>query len=154
MSNDWIYKGAPLLEPPSDCYGFVYKITNTTNGKQYIGKKFFFASKSRQIKGKKKRYLAESDWKSYFGSSKLLLSDIELVGSDKFVREILHLCQSKGECSYFEAKYQFDHQVLSNPDLWYNDWIICRVHRKHLNAKKQKTTATATNSPQSNGMLE
>lgn len=128
----WTHKGSPFDEPLDVHYGFVYLITNNTTGKKYIGKKLFWFKKTKILKGKKKRYLAPSDWKTYYGSSKALSEDVSLYGKDVFTREILHLCKNKGECSYYEAKYQFDHAVLLNPEQWYNDWIICRVHRKHI----------------------
>lgn len=131
----WLHGGIPFEEPSSEHYGFVYLITNLTNNKQYIGKKLFWFKKTRQVKGKKKRYLAPSDWKSYYGSSKSLSQDVETLGEESFKREIIHLCKSKGECSYLEAKEQFDRAVLHNPDLYYNDWIIVRVHRKHVYEK-------------------
>lgn len=128
----WLYNDKVFEAPAPEHYGFVYIITNTMTDKQYIGKKLFWFKKTRQVKGKKKRYLAESDWKTYYGSSKLLQADVELHGADKFTREILYLCKNKGECSYYEAKEQFDRAVLFNPDLYYNDWIICRISRKHV----------------------
>ena len=54
-------------------FGFVYCITNNKTGKAYIGCKQYFNYK----KGKKK---AESNWKSYMGSSALLLKDIKKFG--------------------------------------------------------------------------
>jgi hypothetical protein len=128
----WFYKGLPFEEPEEQEYGFVYEITNLTNQKAYIGKKLFWFKKTKMLKGKKKRYLAPSDWKSYYGSSKALQADIELLGVDSFRRDIIMLCRNKGECSYYEAKSQFEHSVLYNPNMYYNDWIICRVHRKHI----------------------
>lgn len=128
----WVHAGVPFEEPQPEHYGFVYLITNLTNNKKYIGKKLFWFKKTKQVKGKRKRYLAPSDWKSYYGSSKSLLEDVTTLGEQNFKREILHLCKNKGECSYLEAKEQFDQDVLHNPDLFYNDWIIVRVHRKHI----------------------
>ena len=128
----WLYKGAPYEEPAEEYYGFVYKITNLTTEKTYIGKKLFWFKKTKTLKGKKKRYLAPSDWKTYFGSSKSVQQDVEQLGEQMFRREIIKLCKNKGECSYYEAKAQFDHDVLLNPEMYYNDWIICRVHRKHV----------------------
>lgn len=128
----WFYKGVPYDEPSEEYYGFVYKITNKTNQRSYIGKKLFWFKKTKILKGKKKRYLASSDWKDYYGSSISLKKDIELEGVDNFTRDIIMLCKSKGECSYYEAKAQFDNNVLFNPEMYYNDWIICRVHRKHV----------------------
>jgi hypothetical protein len=128
----WNYFGKELTEPSHDDYGFVYEILNKETGRKYIGKKFFWSKKTKQVKGKKKRYLAESDWKEYYGSNEELSKDVKLLGTDKFSRTILKLCKSKGECSYFEAKYQFDLGVLENPEVFYNSWIMVRVHRKHL----------------------
>jgi len=129
---EWLYNGLIFDKPSENDYGFVYQITNLTNNKTYIGKKLFWFKKTKILKGKKKRYLAESDWKTYYGSSKLFLEEVNKQGKHLFKREILRLCKNKGECSYYEAKYQFDKSVLLNPDLYYNEWIICRVHRKHL----------------------
>jgi hypothetical protein len=53
------------------------------------------------------------------------------LGHDKFTREILHLCQSKGECSYVEAKEQFIRGVMETED-YYNSWIMVRVRKSHL----------------------
>jgi hypothetical protein len=133
QNTAWLYNGLPFDGPSEHDYGFVYIITNTENQKSYVGKKLFWFKKIKTLKGKKKRYLAESDWRTYYGSSPALNQDIEAVGADKFKREIIKLCRSKGECSYYEAKTQFDKDVLLNRDMWYNDWIICRVHRKHIN---------------------
>lgn len=128
----WFYNNEPYEQPTEEYYGFVYKITNLMNNKVYIGKKLFWFKKTKTVKGKKKRYIAPSDWKSYYGSSKIVLQDVEQYGKDMFKREIVKLCKNKGECSYYEAKTQFEHGVLFNPELYYNDWIICRVHRKHI----------------------
>jgi hypothetical protein len=128
----WTYNQQVLSEIPEGYYGFVYNITNLLSNKQYIGKKFFYSQKQRQVKGKKKKYKAESDWKDYYGSNEELKNDVELHGKDNFSRTIIHLCKTKGECSYYEAKYQFQENVLLFPELFYNSWIMCKVHRKHL----------------------
>lgn len=130
--NQWLYNGEAFEAPNEEHYGFVYIITNLSTNKQYIGKKLFWHKKTKILKGKKKRYLAESDWKKYYGSSIALQEDIKLLGEQNFKREILHLCKSKGECSYYEAKEQMAHDVLLKPDHYYNDWVICKVHRKHI----------------------
>jgi hypothetical protein len=33
----WTYQEKDITELPEDCVGFVYLITNTTNGRKYIG---------------------------------------------------------------------------------------------------------------------
>ena len=126
----WFYNGE-YFDTIGDYVGFVYLITNQTNGRKYIGKKNFYFSKTRMVKGKKKRTKVESDWLTYYGSNKELAADVEKLGKENFKREILMLCKSKGDFAYYEAKYQFDNNVLESDD-WYNSWIMCRVHKKHL----------------------
>lgn len=132
--NPWTYEGGAVLDPPDEIYGFVYCITNLETNRKYIGKKFFWSKVSKPpLKGKtrRRRSVKESDWKKYYGSNKELQEDVKNLGAEKFRREIIHLCRTKGECSYYEAKYQFDNQVLESYD-YYNEWIICKVHRKHI----------------------
>lgn len=131
-SNNWKLEGTDLLEVPQGYYGFVYKIVNNVTKREYIGKKLFFSQKTKQVGGKKKKYKTESDWKSYYGSNEELLKDVKELGESNFDRYILHLCRTKGECSYYEAKSQFVLDVLLNPKNYYNTWIMCKIHRKHL----------------------
>ena len=127
---NWTYQGKTVQELPENCIGFVYLITNTTNGRMYIGKKLAKFKRSRPpLKGRKnkRRHTVESDWQDYYGSSDLLTEDVEKLGKTKFKREILHLCSSKGECNYLEAKEQFARGVLES-DNYYNGHIRVRVH--------------------------
>lgn len=131
-SNNWKLEQSDLLEIPEGYYGFVYRIVDVLNNKQYIGKKLFYSLKTRQVKGKKKKSKVESDWKEYYGSNEELLKSIEQAGKQNFERTILKLCRTKGECTYYESKYQFEEDVLLHPEKYYNTWIMCKVHRKHL----------------------
>ena len=116
MELNWKYKGEDFTEGLiGDNYGFVYKITNLTNNRKYIGKKFFYSAKTKQVKGKKKKVKVPSDWQTYYGSSDTLQKDVLEYGQENFEREILHLCKSKGECGYLEAKEQFLNNVLEGP---------------------------------------
>lgn len=126
----WLYNNVEFTDV-GEYVGFVYLITNLTNDRKYIGKKNFYFSKTRTIKGKRKRTKIESDWKDYYGSNKELQKDVETLGREFFKREILKLCKSKGEFGYYEAKYQFENNVLESEE-YYNTWIMCRVHKKHL----------------------
>ena len=132
MGIIWQYNGKDFTEDLiGDNYGFVYLITNLTNGKKYIGKKFFYSAKTKQVKGKRKKYKAPSDWQTYYGSSDSLTKDVIQLGHDNFKREIIHLCRSKGECGYFEAKEQFIKGALESDD-YYNTWIMVRVRKSHI----------------------
>jgi hypothetical protein len=138
----WIYNGKPYElgeQTHKEVYGFVYVITDLKTNKQYVGKKLFWSSRTKQVKGKKKRLKVESDWKTYFGSNKLLLEELEKNGADNYKREILHLCAGKGECNYLEAHEQFTRGVLTS-DQYYNDWIMVKVHRAHIKGLQQAKT--------------
>ena len=129
---NWLYKENDFTEDMiGDYYGFVYRITNLVDGKQYIGKKFFYSSKTKQVKGKKKRLKVSSDWQTYYGSNDILKKDVIMHGQDQFKREIIHLCKTKGECGYLEAKEQFTNGVLES-DNFYNNWIMVRVRKWHI----------------------
>ena len=125
----WTYQGKPVDEIDDQYEGFVYLITNLTNGRKYIGKKLAkFKTTKPPLKGRKnkRRGYKESDWKTYWGSSDKLQADVEALGEDKFTREILYLCKSRAEMSYIEAKEQFDRRVLETDD-YYNGIINVRV---------------------------
>lgn len=129
--SDWIYKGEVFLEP-GDNYGFVYIITNKIDNRQYIGKKFFWSVRRKQVKKVRRRVTTESDWKTYWSSSDELQADVQRLGVENFTREIIHLCPNKGTANYLEAKEQFTRSVLENKDLWYNSWISVKVMRSHI----------------------
>ena len=122
------------MDIPVGYIGFVYLITNITNNRKYIGKKLTqFKRSKKPLKGRtnKRRYTVESDWKDYYGSSDELTADVELLGKDKFKREIMFWCKSKSELSYIEAREQFTHKVLESRE-WYNGHIRVRVHQKGI----------------------
>src|SRR6056300_1668270 len=106
MMNEWKYQGQPFTEP-GDNYGFVYIITNTDTGRKYIGKKFFWSKKRKQVNKKRRSVTVESDWKSYWSSSEEVKKDVKELGKGLFTREIIHLCPTKGVTNYLEAKEQF-----------------------------------------------
>jgi len=133
--DQWTYKDQLFeSEHIEDYVGFVYLITDLSNNKKYVGKKNFWAIRRLPpLKGKTRRRTSkkESDWKDYFGSSEQVKLLVEENGRHSFKREILHLCNTKGEMSYLEAKEQFDREVLFS-DEYYNEFIGLKVHAKHV----------------------
>ena len=136
----WYYQDTTVETLPEECVGFVYLITNNLSGRKYIGKKLAKFSKTsvkvvkqkNGIKKKKRiRTKIDSDWREYYGSSIDLAADILKLGTENFSREILYYCASKAECSYIEAREQFNRKVLESDD-YYNGQISVRVHGSHI----------------------
>ena len=132
--NPWIYEGTPFTSDDiGDYYGFVYRITNTTKQKSYIGRKYFY--QKRKPRGGKRRVTSESDWKRYYGSSEDLKQDIREIGRLSFTREILSLHKTLGKVNYEETKQLFLHNVLmealdDGTPMYYNSNILGRYMRK------------------------
>jgi len=136
----WYYQGNPVETLPEDCVGFVYLIVNNLSGKKYIGKKLakFAKTSYKTVKlknGTKKkqkiRSKVDSDWQTYYGSNDQLNRDVETHGPENFTREILYFCKSKAECTYIEARTQFERKVLESDD-YYNGQISARIHGSHI----------------------
>jgi hypothetical protein len=105
----------------------VYKTTNLINGKIYVG-----------------LHITNNLEDDYLGSGSQLKSAVKKYGKENFKREIIHLCKSKGECGYLEAKEQFVRGVMETDD-YYNNWIMVRVRKSHIkdyNARLLKTNET------------
>lgn len=130
----WLYNGQPY-EADNIYYGFVYVIENLTNGRLYVGKKFFTKAGRKQVKGKRKKIRKDSDWQDYFGSNAELKNDVEQLGSDKFTRTIIHLCKTRSECAYMETKEIFDRCAILDPN-YYNSWVSCKIRSEHMGVKK------------------
>ena len=139
----WLYNKEIIDQLPDDCVGFVYLITNLATSRKYIGKKLAKFSKTTtktvvlkngSKKKKKVRSKIDSDWLEYYGSSIELNKDVEALGKENFLREILFFCRSKAECSYVEAREQFGRKVLESDD-YYNGQISVRVHGSHIRGK-------------------
>ena len=110
----WTYQRKPLTEIPDGYVAFVYMITNLANDRKYLGKKLFRFT--RKVKGKRNRKVIDSDWLTYYGSNKELKADVEALGPDQFKREILHLCNSKGELPTWRPSLS-KHNALIREDL-------------------------------------
>ena len=136
----WYYQDQLIEQLPEECVGFVYLITNNITGIKYIGKKLAKFSKTSYKtvklkngtkKKKKIRSKIDSDWRDYYGSNVELCKDVETLGKENFRRDVLFYCTSKAQCSYIEAREQFNHKVLESKD-YYNGQISVRVHGSHI----------------------
>ena len=132
--NPWIYCERPFTSDDiHDFYGFVYNITNLTNQRQYIGRKYFY--QHRTPKGKKRKVKSESDWKKYYGSCPELKEDIERLGRQNFSRTILSLHKTPGKTNFEETRQLFINGVLTESldtgvPAYYNSNILSRYFRK------------------------
>jgi len=132
--NPWIYNGKPFTSADiGEYFGFVYLITNKTNGRKYIGRKYLW--QFRTPKGKKRKVKSESDWKKYYGSCPELKEDIDRIGKDNFSRTILSLHKTKGKTNYEETRQLFTNGVLTEAledgtPAFYNSNILSRYFRK------------------------
>ena len=121
-------------------FGFIYRITNNTNGVMYIGKKQCLTKKKRPpLKGKKRKRISvvETDWKTYTSSSKRLNEDIIELGMEHFTFDIIMWCESKSELAYMETLLQFKEEVLLS-DKYYNGIINIRLGKVKLSQKPPK----------------
>ena len=125
---DWI--GVP--ENINDYEAYVYEITHIKTGKKYIGKKVFWSKRRlKPLKGYKRKRIVktESDWKTYWGSSKKLQADVKKWGEDEFKRKIIHLCKTRVDSSYMELWEQIDRDVLFDTN-YYNEFIGVKLNSR------------------------
>tara|TARA_B000000565_G_scaffold177230_1_gene134379 strand:+ start:869 stop:1318 length:450 start_codon:yes stop_codon:yes gene_type:complete len=145
--NPWLYLERVFdSDDIGDNFGFVYLITNKSNQRQYIGRKYFWSF--RKPPGKKRKVKQESDWKRYYGSCPELKEDIKKYGKEFFSREILSLHATKGTCNFEETKQLFLNNVLSESlddgsPAYYNSNILGRYMRKDYgNFKREPDSST------------
>jgi hypothetical protein len=128
----WYYQGKEFTEDDiNDHFGFVYLISHIPSGRKYIGKKFFSKAGYKQVKGKRKKIRKTSDWLKYWGSNKELQEEIKTNGEEQYQREILYLCKSRSECSYYETYEIFVRNALLS-ESYYNAWVSVKVRKDHL----------------------
>ena len=108
----WRYKGKIFKETPEEYEAFVY-LLQFEDGSKYVGKKVFYSIRRVKVKGKMRRKVVkkESDWKSYCSSSEVVKEKLAM-GQKLVKRQIIHLCTTRGEATYFEIKEMFLRDVL------------------------------------------
>ena len=138
-SSEWFYKNKVLSEIPVDMKYFVYKITEISTGKFYIGYKGFYSNRKKKLlkseistDKRKKTYkieTTESNWKSYNSSNKEL-ETLVLSNPEAFNKEVLLLLKTEKTAKYYEQKIQFTLEVLEKDS--FNGNIAGKFFRKDL----------------------
>lgn len=122
MSN-WNHNNISTFEVPETAIAFIYKITNLTNDKFYIGRKMLVSNRKKKLtikekalegnsRRKFKREIKPTNWENYWGSNDELLNDVKELGEDKFKREILIFTTNKTDTSFYEMAIQIKEDVL------------------------------------------
>lgn len=121
---------------PENSIGFIYKITNETNGKIYYGRKTFRGISKKKLTKKEKlepenkrkiyKYVSREykGWLDYNGSCIPLLEDI--AKGHKIKKEIVRICYSKSELTYYEVKAIICSDCLEREDC-YNGNILGKI---------------------------
>ena len=144
--ENWLYgdkRIKNISDFPEGTYGFIYITIHEPSGKAYLGKKALYHNFKKRLtkkelaeqtgRGRRSIYTLtskESDWKTYYGSSKPILELIKAGKQKDFIRKILCLAPNKKLLTYYECKYLFKHEVLENPDEWLNDNILGKFYTK------------------------
>ena len=134
----WVTKHEGI---PEGTIGFVYKVTENSTNKFYIGCKLTVSKKTRPpLKGKKRKRksIVESNWRTYCTSSGVISEDVEK-NKEKYTMEIISFHDSKSSLKIEEAKLII--QDIYNP-MCFNEvvGIRCRVTqkmKKHINTIKK-----------------
>lgn len=111
--------------------GFVYRITDNSNGKSYIGQKKVTSIETRPpLKGyvRKRKFIKQSDWRTYCGSSNEVKLAILKNGKETFKFEILCFTDSKWMLSYLELWFQMKEGVMFDP-MSYNGIVNVRLSK-------------------------
>ena len=126
INNHWTCYGTEKsFVPNEDKFGFVYIITNTKNGKAYVGCKQYYIGKSKK----------QSRWQTYTGSSKYLNEDIKKIGKKYFTFEVIAEYKNKRSLRYYEMYYQVKWNVLtstvegSDNPAFYNSYVGGKFYR-------------------------
>ena len=142
----WLYQNKEILsleDLPQDTYGFIYISIHQPTGRSYIGKKSLFHNVKKKLtkkqlveqtgRGRKPTteiIQKESDWKTYYGSTKPILDLLKEGKQEEFTREILQLVPNKKLLTYYECKYLFMLGVIEKQDGYFNDNILGKFFRK------------------------
>jgi len=141
-----------INDMPIGTYGFIYEVIYKPTGVKYIGKKVLYFERNKRlgkkalnalreeraekgIRGRvplKQKVVSESDWVTYFGSQKEILTLSKKDKSNKnWEKRILQFVPNKKLLTYYETKYLFKNGILEDKDSTHiNDNILGKFFRK------------------------
>ena len=151
----WTHQGrviTSIKDMPVGTYGFIYEVIYKPTDTRYIGKKVLYFERNKRLGKKalnalmeeraekgvrgrvplKQKVVSESDWLSYFGSQKeiLTLSKEDNAG-ENWEKRILQFVPNKKLLTYYETKYLFKNGILEDKDSTHiNDNILGKFFRK------------------------
>ena len=151
----WTHQGrviTSIKDMPVGTYGFIYEVIYKPTDTRYIGKKVLYFERNKRLGKKalnalmeeraekgvrgrvplKQKVVSESDWVSYFGSQKeiLTLSKEDNAG-ENWEKRILQFVPNKKLLTYYETKYLFKNGILEDKDSSHiNDNILGKFFRK------------------------
>ena len=143
---NWEFKGKEITnikQLPEGAVGFIYILT-FSDGKRYIGRKSLYSVRKKplgkkalaEIKDKRlKKYeiiKKESDWNKYYSSNKTIKDKMKSGELDIESREIIKVCFTEKQMTYFETQALFCYGVLEYPEQYYNDNILGKFYKKDL----------------------
>ena len=139
--DTWLSKEPITTEP----YGFIYLIHDLANNRYYIGSKAFKKTVKAHVKSqkRKKTYIRQTNWKSYYGSSKYLDAAIEQHGKENFKRYLISTWNSKRALINEECSLQWKLSVLTlqkpNGIYWFYNIFIDKTYRHSVHTQELKT---------------
>ena len=74
----------------------------------------------------------ESDWNKYYSSNKTIKEKMKSGELDIESREIIKVCFTEKQMTYFETQALFCYGVLEYPEQYYNDNILGKFYKKDL----------------------
>jgi hypothetical protein len=147
---NWTLKGREvkhIKDFPEGAIGFIYML-HFSNGKKYIGRKSMYSYTKRNFTKKELALITdkrlktyeivqkEVRWQTYAGSSGREMKGSMDDGAHLVKKEILKVCFTKKQITYYESQCLFSYGVLESDD-FYNDNILGKFYRRDLDYDKE-----------------
>lgn len=129
----WKYRGDDSDRHAPDgslMLGFVYRVTEISTGRWYVGKRQMVSNPKDTRKGARKgsRRRKENDWRKYKTSSTAIVELCEEHGESHFDWEILSFHNSKSMLAWIELGHQVRGDCLRN-EMSFNGIVNIRLSK-------------------------